>query len=238
MVRRSMLGFVTVGALCLLMAPAAQATPKGAHPGPDTTVVASGDLIDMVMTRQLTLDGAEWGSSSQRVVIAQGAPPPPPPAGPAPGQGYGAPPPHQQAPKVYAPSKGLMIAGWIMFGVSYIISAVTGAAMLDLNEGGLCGDECKNVGGALLVPVAGPFIAMAWSGSHLGRAMLALMGAVEVAGLVMGIIGTMRYVSGMRAYRKAMRHGGIPVTENLILQAGLMPTRDGAATRVGLVYTF
>lgn len=237
MVRRSMLGFVAFGAICLLAAPIAHATPKGTHPGiPDNTVTSPGDLMDMVMTRQLTLDGTPGSSSAGRVVVAQGAPPPPPPPAADPGGGDGQAPPHQ--PKLYPPSKALMIVGWIMLGVSYIVSAVIGGAMLDLNESGFGGDDYRKIGGSMFVPVAGPFIGMAWTESYLGRIGLAFMGALEVAGLVMGIIGTVSYVNGMRAYREALRKGGIPVTDNLILQAGLMPARDGAATRVGLVYTF
>ncbi|MFH2008491.1 MAG: hypothetical protein ABI333_18030 [bacterium] len=254
MIRRSIVGFAAIGIVCLLAAPVAWATPNGSRlGGPDTALSDQGGLIDIVMTRQLSVDGAHYGSSAYRVLVAQGEPPPPPPPPPgaAPGghephPGYGphhgyAPRPYQPQPQVYAPSKGLMIAGWIMFGVSYIVAIVTGAAMLDLNEGGLCGVDCKNIGGSLLIPVAGPFIAMGWSGSHSGRIMLALWGAVELAGVLMGVIGTVKYINGMKDYNRAKRrrqYGGIPVTDHLSLTAGFMPTRDGAATKVGVVYEF
>jgi hypothetical protein len=86
--------------------------------------------------------------------------------------------------------KGLVIAGSVVFGTTYLISVVTAAQVADV-EG-----DAEEVW-PLFVPIAGPFIAMgttdAWGGADDGSsglgAVLLLDGLAQVAGAAMFIGG-------------------------------------------------
>jgi hypothetical protein len=163
----------------------------------------------------------------------------PPPPGYAPAAPPSAPPPGQAPPVVEAPSKGLMIAGWIIFGVTYLGAILSGAIMLDADSAGGCDNtECRNIGKGLLVPAIGPFISAAYTHSNTGKAVLVLLGAGETAGLIMGIVGAIKYAAGMRAYSATQRHAGIPLTDRLTLTGGITPTPYGAGSKVGIIWDF
>jgi hypothetical protein len=130
---------------------------------------------------------------------AQAAPPPvyaPPPAG------YVAQPVYAQ-PYAYAPQpppprrprlrKGLMISGISVFGASYIIAAITGAVLLDIKTP--CSD-CKGVGAMLLIPLAGPFLAI--PRADAGDGGLVVLGIVQIAGAGLMVGGIIQFLHSKR----------------------------------------
>jgi hypothetical protein len=89
------------------------------------------------------------------------------------------------------PRYGLIIGGSIMLGVSWLITAGTGAALsagCDISYG-----VCPYTYWPTYIPVLGPFIQMAYvpSGDFSGAARfgLAFDGLVQVGGLAMIIVG-------------------------------------------------
>jgi len=105
---------------------------------------------------------------------------------------YG-PPPYQGPPPEAAPSrrKGMMVGGWTMLGVSYVFTSLTGAIMADVCHST---SPCKRVGYYMLIPVAGPFIAIGPAEKATAKVFLGFTGAIQLAGLIMGIVGTVLLV--------------------------------------------
>jgi hypothetical protein len=152
-------------------------------------------------------------------------PPPPPPAGaqPPPGYGppppgYGPPPPGYGPPAYYYPPGGpvgppemayvegqpvpagyhvehrgrrkLIVAGVSIFGGCYLASAVVGG--FAVSEGDNTSDEL----GALLIPIAGPFITIGTSHLRFGDEqdnggifLLIIDGVAQIAGVTLAVIG-------------------------------------------------
>lgn len=140
-------------------------------------------------------------------------PAPPPGYVPAPGPGY-ATPLYQQTQPSYVPQSvafsgppvikdwsegepvppgyhpktrtrvGLVVGGAVLFGTTYLFSALGAAIGADANPGQ------TNPYSALLIPGAGPFIQMFQSGnSSVGNFFLALDGLCQVGGISMFAIG-------------------------------------------------
>jgi hypothetical protein len=126
----------------------------------------------------------------------QPQPQPPPPAYQPMPQPQPAPPP---APN---PNRGLglMIAGFSVFGVSYLITAVTGTASIDAGY--------PEIGRPLLIPVAGPFIAGARQSQATIGLGLGIVGVVQLAGLGMGVGGAVMFGSARRRARLSAAPGG------------------------------
>ncbi len=143
---------------------------------------------------------------------AQPQPPPPPP------------PPPERSRK----GLGLLISGWSLFGGSYLITALAGAIAYDTGN--------EPLGGALLIPIAGPLIAMPQVDSLSGRIGLAFPFLAQTAGVAMGITGAVLLARSRRANRaQAINADGVRLTRaGLRLNAG--PTRSGGA--FALTYRF
>jgi hypothetical protein len=105
--------------------------------------------------------------------------------------------------------KGLMIAGFITFGVSYALTAIVGAA-LATSPSADC-SNCKAVGEEFYVPLFGPWIALAsdaqsessediyGSSSRTDLTSVALLGAAaQTAGAVMTGVGILLFVKSGR----------------------------------------
>jgi hypothetical protein len=90
--------------------------------------------------------------------------------------------------------KGLVIGGAVLFGTTYLITALVGAIADDYNSscGGLFERSCStprpNVT-ALYVPAIGPFIQIANTSSATTSTALAIDGLAQSAGAVMLIVG-------------------------------------------------
>lgn len=157
---------------------------------------------------------------------------PAPPVAPAP---HYPPPPR----RVWR-GKGLMIAGWSIFGATYLISTLVGTTAIDqarcdrgggFDEGdlGCTTDESRRrYGRRMLVPVVGPFMAVA---TEYGDPEAVFLGINQVAGLVMGIVGTIRYVSTGRRGLATLR-----LRDGRALALDLGPTTAGGFARAALSF--
>jgi hypothetical protein len=96
-----------------------------------------------------------------------------------------------------------MIAGWSIFGGAYLLSTLVGTATIDDAKcrSGVLDDEsdpseCEedtellHYGRRMLIPVVGPFFAMATQHADVGAM---LVGLHQVGGLAAGITGTVLY---------------------------------------------
>lgn len=84
--------------------------------------------------------------------------------------------------------KGLIIGGAVTFGVFYLISALVGAVALDC-QSTFSNSSCGGLG-VLLIPAAGPFIAIGTAKADGGgAAILVIDGLAQAGGLAMLILG-------------------------------------------------
>jgi len=170
--------------------------------------------------------------------VAQPQPYPQPVAQPQP---YYAPPQPQPAPYT-APQpsrrRGLMIGGWTLFAGSYLFTALIGAAVSDSKRWACAEQErCNRIGTYMLIPVAGPFIAIGPSESAVGSFFLGLTGIAQTAGLIMGIAGTAQYVAdGRRQQMAALNADGFRLSRRLRINATPTSRYDGGL--LGLHYRF
>lgn len=129
--------------------------------------------------------------------------------------------------------KGLMIGGWVMFGSSYLATAFIAALVADgcraLDERG-----CRNAAFLSMIPVVGPWMAISQMETDLitPKVFMVFPGAIQLAGLAMGIAGTIQFVRDGRQPRY-VDAGGLKLTPKLRL--GVTPTRfyDGGTVQLG-----
>ena len=132
---------------------------------------------------------------TQPTVVVQPAPPPAPV--------YQPPPPMPVPPKPYNRNRGLglTIAGFTIFGFSYLISAASGTIAIDTGD--------ADIGRPLLIPVVGPFIAATRSPSATFGFGVAFAGVVQLAGLGMGVSGAVILGNSRRHARLSAAPGGL-----------------------------
>lgn len=160
----------------------------------------------------------------------QGYQPPPPgyqPYGyppPPPGYYYPPPPPQPQPPPPRIRGKGMMIAGWSIFGGTWLTGIAVGALIID-------GDtpSAYRQGNPMFAPVVGPFIAAARAGedgysSASGTMAYVFLGLAQTAGLALGVAGTVLYARDKKAQR--MTAMGLHLGRGAYLRAG--PRHGGA----------
>jgi hypothetical protein len=133
-----------------------------------------------------------------------------------------------------------MIVGWSVFGSMYLISTFVGTSAIDQarcdREEGFAEEalECttdesqRRYGRRMLIPVVGPFMAAA---TEHGGAEAIFLGFNQVAGLVMGIVGTVRYVSTGRTGLASL-----PIRGGRTLSLDLRPTTGGGTARATLSF--
>jgi hypothetical protein len=149
------------------------------------------------------------------VVTAPPAEAPPPPPAPVyvPAQpGTHAPSPMLVNPRIAAlkhqrnSGTSMMISGYTLFGTSYLISALIGTISLDY---------ASDVGGSgrygrrMLIPLAGPFMAIPRADTATGGLFTGLVGVVQVAGFLLGTTGAVRFTRANRELRLAADAGGL-----------------------------
>jgi hypothetical protein len=123
-----------------------------------------------------------------------------------------------------------MISGIAVLGGSYLMAMLVGSILLDEDATETCRD-CDEVGPLLFIPVVGPFIALGPAAD--GEGALALLGAVEVAGLGLMIGGIIRYVSTKRAAQEQGYYGwNLPEGRSLDLGFSTSHTRLGPSLRL------
>jgi len=127
--------------------------------------------------------------------------------------------------------RGKREAAWTMFGVgsgvltvTYLGTAFAGAALWDgarasQRYGGQSSTTRRELayGASLMIPVAGPFIGMGFSGTAMRSLGLGVSGVLQVSGLVVAYFGA-RNLLRLRRAKRVRLSGGVTPTST---QAGL-----------------
>jgi hypothetical protein len=96
---------------------------------------------------------------------------------------------------------GLTIAGFSIFGFTYLITAVAATAVID--------SGAPEFGRPLLIPVAGPFIAAGRQSSAFLGFGLGFTGVIQLATLGMGIGGAVMLGTSRHKARLSASGGGL-----------------------------
>ncbi|MCR9164358.1 MAG: hypothetical protein ACE37F_22130 [Nannocystaceae bacterium] len=120
------------------------------------------------------------------------------------------PPPQPTGPQLDKRAEPLLAVGLGSFAALYGLTAYAGAATIDKARdigrsdwGDGDGKMTRNRGRALLIPVAGPFIAMHFTNSARRKYWQAVNGGLQAGSLAMAIIGARMYNQHRRAKRRA-----------------------------------
>lgn len=168
-----------------------------------------------------TDEAAGWDASPAAAAETPAAPAPIAPAPPPPViTTTPATPPAPVGPQRNKHAEPLLVAGLSGFAGVYLLTAYAGAATIDKGrdirdssgssydafgnpEPGRDGQMTLNRGRALLIPVAGPFIAMRFTNSARRRYWQVMNGTLQAGSLAMAIIGSRMYAKHRRAKRRA-----------------------------------
>jgi hypothetical protein len=94
-----------------------------------------------------------------------------------------------------------MIAGLSTLGGSYLFSALVGLTLLNYENdhpGEVC-LNCEATGSALLIPIAGPWIALPDANEDKGgQVVCAILGLAQATGVVLSIVGIIQFTSSGR----------------------------------------
>ncbi|PRQ02810.1 hypothetical protein ENSA5_20750 [Enhygromyxa salina] len=161
-------------------------------------------------------EGPADGSTDAPIIVVTPPPaapqPPPPPAYQPAIPGSSAPSPMIVDPRVAAlkhqrnSGLGMTISGYTLFGTSYLISALIGTISLDL---------ASDVGGTgtygqrMLIPVAGPFMAIPRADSATGGLFTGFLGVIQAGGFVLGTAGAIKFGRANRQLRLSADAGGL-----------------------------
>ena len=122
--------------------------------------------------------------------------------------------------------KGLMITGWIVFSVSYLLTASNAADLYDRCPGMSNPGRCRELSRDMFIPVAGPFMAMEHTKYATDDYSLAVAGSLQGAGLLMGVIGTAMFIRDGRRNR-IINEYGLRVAKNVNLRPNANPLGGG-----------
>ncbi|MCY1056248.1 hypothetical protein [Nannocystis sp. SCPEA4] len=153
----------------------------------------------------------------------------PPPEGPAAGTVYAPPPSPPRSRR-----KGLMIAGWTMFGASYLFTALIAGIVHDTCSIASA-PNCRRAAGYSLIPLIGPFLTIPYlrTDAITPKVFMALPALVQIAGLAMGIAGTIQFVNDGKASRVADVDGFKLGRTRLRANVGPTPFLDGGTFMLG-----
>jgi hypothetical protein len=101
---------------------------------------------------------------------------------------------------------GMTISGYTLFGTSYLISALIGTISLDYaaDVGGT-----GKYGRRMLIPIAGPFLAIPRADSATGGLFTGFLGVIQVAGFALGTAGAIKLGRANRELRLSADAGGL-----------------------------
>ncbi|MEZ4452253.1 MAG: hypothetical protein R3B09_22495 [Nannocystaceae bacterium] len=135
------------------------------------------------------------------------------------------PPPPQRSNR----GMGLMITGFSMFTAIYLVTAFSGAAVID-NCSSSKSYDCRYLGQSLMIPVIGPFMATRELDTLTGRAALGFfVGGGQIAGLAMGIAGAVRL---SRSRRGAINAAGVRLSRRGDLRLGTASSTYGGGLQL------
>jgi hypothetical protein len=122
-----------------------------------------------------------------------------------------------------------MVAGISMLGGSYLVSVISGAALIDMHEP-QC-RHCDDVGPLLFIPLVGPFLGIAQA--REGDAFLVLLGILQLAGTGLTIGGAIQF----RRSKKELAAQGyytlhLPHGRSLSFDMSASPARLGPSARL------
>jgi hypothetical protein len=163
-------------------------------------------------------EGPDDGTTQAPIIVvttpapAPQPPPPPPPVYQTAVPGSMAPSPMLVNPQIAALKHqrnsgiGMTISGYTIFGTSYLISALVGTISLDLaaDVGGT-----GTYGRRMLIPVAGPFLAIPRADSATGGLFTGFLGVVQLGGFVLGTAGAIKLGRANRQLRLSADAGGL-----------------------------
>ena len=115
--------------------------------------------------------------------------------------------------------KGLMITGWIVLSVSYLLTASNAADLYDRCPGMSNPYRCRELARDMFIPVAGPFMAMQHTKWATDDYSLAVSGSLQGAGALMGIIGTAMFIRDGRRNRFINEYGVRVGNDNVRLRS-------------------
>jgi hypothetical protein len=225
-------------ALSLTLATPALASPFGhvlpamaQQPGPTAQPVAQPQPYPQPQPQPVAQPQPYPQPQPQPVAQPQPYPQPQP-------QPYYAPQPYPPQPAPYAPPpptrrRALMVGGWSLLAGSYLFTALIGAVVSDTKQWACPEQErCNRIGTYMLIPVAGPFIAIGPSESAVGSFFLGFAGIAQTAGLIMGIAGTAQFVAdGRRQQQMALNADGFRLSKRLRINAAPTARYDGGMLR-------
>jgi hypothetical protein len=142
------------------------------------------------------------------VVTSEPAPAPPPPVliAPAPARPTFIDPHRASLLQQRNSGLGMTISGFTMFGTSYLISALIGTISIDYANSV---DGSGKYGRRMLIPIAGPFLAIPRSDSATGGLFTGLLGVIQVGGFVLGSAGAIKYGRAKRQLELSASSGGL-----------------------------
>lgn len=202
--------------LCALMIPSTAlaqqpVSPPAAEPAASTDVAAPAEAsqpeapASTEAAQPETPSEAALAAAEPSFEPAASPPPPPPPqvtqAPP--------PPPEPTGPQLDKRAEPLLAVGLGGFAALYGLTAYAGAATIDeardIGRGDWSdrdGKMTRNRGRALLIPVAGPFIAMHFTNSARRKYWQVVNGGLQAGSLAMAIIGARMYNQHRKAKRR------------------------------------
>lgn len=142
------------------------------------------------------------------IVTSEPAPAPPPPVliAPAPARPTFIDPHRAALLQQRNSGLGMTISGFTMFGTSYLISALIGTISIDYANSV---DGSGKYGRRMLIPLAGPFMAIPRTGSATGSLFTAFLGVVQVGGFVLGTAGAIKFGRAKRQLELSSSSNGI-----------------------------
>lgn len=114
--------------------------------------------------------------------------------------------------------KGLMISGFVILSISYLLTASNAADLYDRCPGMSDPKRCRELSRDMFIPVAGPFMAMQHTKWATDDYSLAVSGSLQSAGALMGIIGTAMFIRDGRRNRFINEYGLRVANDNVRLR--------------------
>ncbi len=202
--------------LCALTIPSTAfaqqpASPPAAEPAAASTEAAApaeasqADATGAAETAQPEAPNEAPLAPTEPSIEPVASPPPPPQVTQTP-----PPPPKPTGPQLHKSAEPLLAVGLGGFAALYGLTAYAGAATIDkardLGRSDWTdrdGKMTRNRGRALLIPVAGPFIAMHFTNSARRKYWQAVNGGLQAGSLAMAVIGARMYNQHRKAKRRA-----------------------------------
>lgn len=122
-----------------------------------------------------------------------------------------APPPRLDKP-VAKRRSGLMVAGLFTFGGTYIATAVNGGYIYEHCDRARDKAACRQMSTKMLIPVAGPFMAIQDSNVRSNQIKLGILGGAQAAGALMSVAGMVIHIrDGRKPGNRFVDNDGVKI---------------------------